>query len=299
MPELPEVESVKLSLEKKIIGKKIVDAKIYDNNLSLKSFNKMFRGVKKETLLERITGSYIESISRKGKYLIFNFKNKLDYYKGYVHLGMAGALLNVDNLDLLPKSFKNPKNLHVKMILNDGSYFIFSDIRRFGKFVILPPEEFEKIESIKQLGPEPFGQESEDEFVENLKLKKWTSPSKRIKDFGRCIKIAIMDQSVVSGVGNIYACESLFLSGIDPRRSVSSISEKELRFLFRNFSELMKFSIEVGGTSISDYINGEGMTGSFQNYLKVYGQKKCFMCGSQIQKIELDRTTHYCPSCQK
>lgn len=297
MPELPEVESVRLSLKDKIVGKKIIDVNLYENNLSKNAFEKMFRGVSSKDFLDRSINCTISSINRRGKYLLLDFNKENLSYSVYVHLGMAGALMNVESIDSLPKSFKNPKNLHVKMKLSDGSYLVFSDIRRFGKFAVLTKEEFENINSIKNLGPEPFSEGAEDQFILNLSKKRWVSNKK--DSFKDCIKVAIMDQSVVAGVGNIYACESLFLSKIDPKRKVSSIKEEELRLLFKNFRDLMKFSILVGGTTVSDYVNGEGMVGSFQNHLKVYHQKKCCDCGSDIRKIELDRTTFYCPRCQK
>jgi formamidopyrimidine-DNA glycosylase len=288
VPELPEVENVLRSLKPNILGKKIINAQVFSSNLSQAAFSKLFGGISCSEIEERCLGSVINSIQRHGKYLISEFQQKNTRYLVCVHLGMAGAWMVTTDIDSLPKNYKNPKNLHVKLTLEGGLYLVFSDIRRFGKFFILKQEEAYKIDNLKKSGPDVFSSSARELFLSNLKKE-----SRK-----KTIKVAIMDQKNISGIGNIYACEALYLTSIHPSSYVSNLTDEEILRLFDNTKVIMEHSILMGGTSMSDYVNGEGNEGSFQNNLSVYAKDYCG-CGQKIETIKLDRTTYYCPSCQK
>lgn len=292
------MHNVMTSLEPKIVGKKIVQAKVFEENLSEKGLIRLLRKQDPSQLTERALNSTITNIDRRAKYVIANLSTE-DNTKYYilVHLGMAGAWLANKNLDNIPEKFR--KHIHVEFLLEDDTKLVFSDIRRMGGITVYSEEEFLNLNSINNLGPEPFWEDASSTFLKNIRKKKWNEPSSKVDPLKRCIKVAIMDQSVVAGIGNIYACEALHRVGVDPTTPVWKLSDEKLLKIFEAARDLMAFSITVGGTSVSDYVDGNGMMGSFQNYLHVYAQHNCGTCGTEIVRIDLGRTTHFCPNCQK
>ena len=286
MPELPEIEVVKRSLYKTINKAKIISVKVNNKNLRYQIPNTFSKNLINENILK---------ISRRSKYLIFYFKTKLLL----VHFGMTGKLLIMKRKT--NKSFKTSfyydsdtlkKHNHIYFNLNNGLILIYNDVRRFGFFKIYDTTKINEISFLKKLGPEPLG-------------KKFNSTYffKFIKNKKKNIKNILMDQTFVSGLGNIYVNESLFLSKINPTRIGSSLSKKEIKILIISIIKILKFSILKGGSSIRDFKNISGKTGSFQQFFYVYGQnnKKCsrISCNGKIKKIVIsNRSSYFCNKCQ-
>ena len=286
MPELPEIEIVKRSLFKMINKAKIIDIKINNKNLRYKI---------PRTLSKKLINQKILKISRRSKYLIFHFKNKLLL----VHLGMSGKFLVAKKKGniLFKTSFYYdlnilPQHNHVYFILNNDCTLIYNDVRRFGFFKLFEKTELKKIAFLKKLGPEPFSN------LFNVKYFK-----KFIKNRKKNIKNLLMDQTFVSGLGNIYVNEALFLSKIHPLRKCNNLESKSIRRLIHNITKILKISINQGGSSIKDFKNTYGKSGNFQQFFNVYGQenKNCsrISCKGKIKKISIsNRSSFYCNKCQ-
>ena len=286
MPELPEVEIVKRSLFQMINKAKIIDITINNKNLRYKI---------PSTFSHQLKGEKILKISRRSKYIIFHFKKKLLL----VHLGMTGKLLLIRKSD--KKIFKTsfyydlnilPKHNHIHFKLNNGYYLIYNDVRRFGFFKFYQTTNYNKISFLKKLGIEPFNKKFNFNYFEKF-----------IRNKKKNIKNLLMDQTFVSGLGNIYVNEALFLSKIKPLRICSNLSINEIKKLILNIKKILKFSISKGGSSIRNFQNTLGKTGSFQQFFYVYGQqnKKCsrISCSGKIIKIVIsNRSSFYCNKCQ-
>ena len=286
MPELPEIEIVKRSLFKMINKAKIIDIKINNKNLRYKIPN---------TFSKHLIGEKILRISRRSKYLIFHFEKKLLL----AHLGMSGKLLLMRSCDntIFKTSFYYDLNItrnhnHIYFILNNGLVLIYNDVRRFGFFKLYNTTQLNKIIFLKKLGLEPFskkfGIKYFEKFVQNRKKN---------------IKNLLMDQTFVSGLGNIYANEALFMSKIKPLRICKSLNKNEMKNLIFNIKKILKFSISKGGSSIRDFQNTLGKSGNFQQFFHVYGQKNknCsrISCKGKIKKITIsNRSSFYCNRCQ-
>ena len=286
MPELPEIEIVKRSLFKKINKAKIVNVKINNKNLRYKIPN---------TLSKKLVNEKILKISRRSKYLIFHFKNKLLL----VHFGMSGKFLIVRSKDnkMFKTSFYYDLNIlakhnHIYFVLNNGLVLIYNDVRRFGFFKLFENIKLKEIIYLKKLGPEPFSVLFCIQYVQ-----------KCIKNRKKNIKNLLMDQTFVSGLGNIYVNEALFLSKIHPLRSCNNLDRKSIKNLIYNIRRILKISINQGGSSIKDFKNVYGKSGNFQQFFNVYGQenKSCsrISCKGKIKKISIsNRSSFYCNSCQ-
>ena len=286
MPELPEIEIVKRSLFKKINGAKIVNVKINNKNLRYKIT---------DALPKKLINEKILKISRRSKYLIFHFKNKLLL----AHLGMSGKFLIIRSKD--KKMFKTSfyydldilaKHNHIHFILNNGLVLIYNDVRRFGFFKLFENIKLKEITYLKKLGPEPFSVLFCIKYVQKF-----------IKNRKKNIKNLLMDQTFVSGLGNIYVNEALFLSKIHPLRQCSNLERKSIKNLIYNIRKVLKIAINQGGSSIRDFKNVYGKSGNFQQFFNVYGQenKNCsrISCKGKIKKISIsNRSSFYCNSCQ-
>ena len=287
MPELPEVEIVKRSLIKMINGTKIIDIKVKNKNLRYKLPSK---------LKSQLVNEKIYNISRRSKYLIFHFKKKLLL----VHLGMTGKLLlmNKKNKRIFKTSFYYdlnilPKHNHVFFTFNNGYILIYNDIRRFGFIKFYKNMDVTNINYLNKLGIEPLSK-----FFNLSYFKKFTKNKKKN------IKNLLMDQTFVSGIGNIYANEALFMSRINPTRSSKGLKNKEIKKLISSLKIVLKFSILKGGSSIRDFKNISGKIGDFQRFFKVYGKenKNCsrISCKGIIKRISISsRSSFYCNICQK
>ena len=286
MPELPEIEIVKRSLFKKINGAKIVNVKINNKNLRYKITDELPKKLINEKILK---------ISRRSKYLIFHFKNKLLL----AHLGMSGKFLIIKSKD--KKMFKTSfyydldilaKHNHIHFILNNGLELIYNDVRRFGFFKLFENIKLKEITYLKKLGPEPFSVLFCIKYVQKF-----------IKNRKKNIKNLLMDQTFVSGLGNIYVNEALFLSKIHPLRQCSNLERKSIKNLIYNIRKVLTIAINQGGSSIRDFKNVYGKSGNFQQFFNVYGQenKNCsrISCKGKIKKISIsNRSSFYCNVCQ-
>ena len=286
MPELPEIEIVKRSLFKLVNKAKIIDIKINNKNLRYKI---------PHTFSKSLIGEKILRISRRSKYLIFHFERKLLL----VHFGMSGKLLVMRNRDkaMIKTSFYYDLNIlqkhnHIYFKLNNDLVLIYNDVRRFGFFRLYNTTEMDKITFLKKLGLEPFSK------TFNIKYFK-----KFVQNRKKNIKNLLMDQSFVSGLGNIYVNEALFASKIKPLRACNSLSKNEIKNLIFNIKNVLRFSISKGGSSIRDFKNTLGKSGTFQQFFHVYGQENnnCsrISCKGKIKKIQIsNRSSFYCNKCQ-
>lgn len=278
MPELPEVETVKNGLSRVALGSRVNFLKFYRNDLREQIPVSLINKVLKN---ETVTG-----IERRSKYILIHTR------KGCVlsHLGMTGAYL--------VRKTKKPEKDHTHFVIgienpnNESAYLHYVDPRRFGRLSATLESPFEH-PYLAKLGPEPLEltpKKLSTHFM--LKAKRRKAP---IKNF-------IMDAHVVVGVGNIYACESLFKSGISPLREAGNLSESEFLALSKEIIKTLKSAIKQGGTTIKDFQNAEGGTGYFAVALKVYGRQglPCTSCKKEIIQIKQSgRSSWYCPTCQK
>lgn len=267
MPELPEVESIRLELNDKLLSSKITRVK----------FSGASNLLDKNSLpLSQIKSKKLNSISRLGKYLTFDF----DEYQLLAHLGMSGVFL----VNEMPY-----KHTHLQLGLDNNSSLIYNDPRRFG-YLNLQKQGFE-FERLKKLGPDAISQAFTAKYLKN-KISKTT------KD----IKTTLLNQSVVAGIGNIYASEILFQAKVSPLRSANELNDDELKLVVKFTKSILKKSIANRGTTFSDYRLTDGKSGDFQNCLKVFhkDEEECSICKTEIVKIAQNgRSTFYCPNCQR
>ena len=287
MPELPEVEIVRQSLDKKIKEKKVKKVIIRNRNLRFKiplNFSHFFKNLK------------IIRVKRFSKYLIFHLSNKTYCL---LHLGMSGTIhliYNSKKNSITNTSFYNspfqPKNHNHVEIIFDDLKIIYNDPRRFGFFELIKNEDLLK-KRFRHLGPEPFDDKFNIKYVHSFFKKK----EKNIKNF-------LLDQNFVSGIGNIYASEILFLSKLNPYKKACLLTKKECKKLILNSKKVLSKAIGKGGSSIRDFKNTSGVKGGFQKEFKVYQQEgqrcKKLGCSDLIKKIIIsNRSTFFCNSCQK
>ena len=287
MPELPEVEIVKRSLDQKIQQKKIQKIIIKNRNLRFKIPLK-FEKLLKDKLIIKVT--------RFSKYLILNFS---DSSFCLIHLGMSGTihLIKKDGLKKFTNtSFYNSPDLpkkhnHVEIHFKDLK-IIYNDPRRFGFFKFIENKQ-KLIDRFNHLGPEPFVKNFNLKYLLNYFLNK----KKDIKSF-------LIDQKFVSGIGNIYASEILFLSRINPKTHAMKLSKQECKKIIFFSKSVLNKAISKGGSSIRDFKNTYGQSGNFQKEFKVYQREnlKCvrYKCKGKIRKISIsNRSTFFCNNCQK
>ncbi|MFC6464588.1 DNA-formamidopyrimidine glycosylase [Marinilactibacillus sp. GCM10026970] len=273
MPELPEVESVRTGLEKLIKGLKIKQVTVlWDRIIAEPSDIRLFK--------EKIKNQRIESIGRRGKFLLFFLTD----YVMISHLRMEGKY-RIESNDV-PIS----KHTHVIFELEDGRELRYLDVRKFGRISLIPRDTELAHASIAKLGPEPVRETLVLETFKNQLLKR-----------KKTIKATLLDQTVIAGIGNIYADEILFEAKIHPARMANTLIERELITLYEAILLVMGKAVKAGGTTIRTYQNAFGETGSYQSFLNVYGKKgqSCPRCGTTIEKTKVaQRGTHYCPNCQ-
>ncbi len=270
MPELPEVEIIKKELKKNCLNKKINKIIIYNNKLKYTISKK----------IQKIKNQIIVKIKRFSKFIII----KTNKYYLLIHLGMSGNILLINN------NQKKTKHDHWDLILNNKIIIRYNDIRKFG--YLLKFNSKKKINKIiSKLGPEPLKKKFNHKYLFKITKKK-----------KKCIHNLIMDNKIISGIGNIYANESLFLSKINPYRKSNSINYKEIKTLVINIKLILLKSIFYRGTIIRNYKNINYNYGFFKNKLKVYQKsgKKCFYCKNIIQKIKkYGRNLYFCKKCQR
>lgn len=286
MPELPEVETVRRGLSKLIVGKVVV-AEEHDTP---KGFPNTAADVEKFLI-----GAKIKQVRRRAKVLIIDLAND---YSLIVHLKMTGQLVFVGDTrfgaghpnDSLVNELPD-KSTRVILSFDDGSKLFFNDQRKFGWMMLLPTIAITELAFMKRVGPEPLENDfTAEQFADRFKRRARTN-----------IKAALLDQSVIAGVGNIYADEALWGAKVHPQRLVSSVSLEEFNEIYREVREVMNLSIEKGGSSNHTYVNAEGKRGSYMDFARVFRREglPCPRCGTTIEKLRVaGRGTHICPFCQ-
>lgn len=281
MPELPEVESIKLQLNKYLVGHRILNIEIRNPKFEMNS--------------KLILNSKIMGARRFGKVTVMDLANG---YSILTHVKLTGQYI------YRGPNLKNPENLSPKVIggvpgphtlvifnLDRGGVLYYNDVRRFGWIKIVRTDEVETEKFISKLGPEPFKDLTLEKFG-NILLK--TS---------RMIKVVLMDQEKMSGIGNIYANDALWLSKIDPKRPAKSLSETDVKVLYDSILEVLRTGIKYGGASELSFVTPDGTEGNYQKHTLVYGHEgePCERCHKAvIKKIFLGgRGTYFCPNCQK
>jgi formamidopyrimidine-DNA glycosylase len=272
MPELPEVETIVTQLRARILNRKISEVVIRTPAI-LKSPRSLFE--------KKLPGKKVDKISRRGKFIRIDLEGENTLW---FHLGMTGQLLWREDLQALDK--------HAHLILSfeaSCERLIFRDIRKFGGVAISNGNPELLPTSVRLLGPEPF-EIQQDDFA--ALLKKRTG----------IIKSLLLNQRLLAGLGNIYADESLFRAGINPRKRAIRLTQLELERLYKAIRETLREAIASGGSSLSDYIHINGESGKFQNKHQVYGRfgKPCKKCEASIRRVRLaGRSSCFCPQCQK
>ena len=273
MPELPEVETVKNTLKKILLNKRINSVRVnYSNIIEYPSSN---------NFIEQIKGQYINDIHRRGKWLMFELT---DYYL-LSHLRMEGKYFLKHAQDEVDK------HEHVIFELDNDEELRYRDTRKFGRMLLIPKDEIGECKQIKELGLEPW----DENLTSTYLLDKYRNKKLPIKS-------VLLDQSIITGIGNIYADEILFLSKINPCTVTSTLTKKKCDEIIKHTREVLEHAIELGGTTIRSYESSEGVHGRFQINLLVHNRKdeKCPNCSTLITKIVVGgRGTYYCKVCQK
>jgi len=287
MPELPEVEVVKKSLEKKLKNLTIKRVFINNNKLRYEIDTKAFNRIKDLKIID---------VKRRAKYLLINLDQNLTIL---IHLGMTGKFFIVENKKKYKTSFyyqlkkNDSKHDHLTFFLNKGYKLIYNDVRKFGFIKLFKNKSIYNCSHLKSLGPEPLTKDFNTSYIENNYL------NKKIK-----IKDLLMNQKFVAGLGNIYCNEILYLCRISPNRTVKKINKEELIRIVKYTKKILKKSIAQGGSSIKDFTSTEGQNGNFQQTFNVYNKEKSKCksnkCLGIIKKIYTSgRSSFFCPMCQK
>ncbi|MFK7993065.1 MAG: bifunctional DNA-formamidopyrimidine glycosylase/DNA-(apurinic or apyrimidinic site) lyase [Granulosicoccus sp.] len=270
MPELPEVETTRRGIEPYLLNQSIVRLDIFDRRLRWPV----------PTEVQALTGQIITAIDRRGKYILIRVKPGT----AIVHLGMSGSLRVCTGQE--PRR----KHDHFQIITSTGNVIRYHDPRRFGCLLWQAAGSPDHALLVK-LGPEPLSDEFNADYLFKATRKRQVA-----------IKNLIMNSQIVVGVGNIYASESLYMSGVRPGRAARRITRKECEKLVMTIKDVLQHSIEQGGTTLRDFVNSDGNPGYFAQSLNVYGREgePCHQCGTAIsQKVLGQRSTFYCSRCQK
>jgi len=273
VPELPEVETVKRTLSELIINETIDHV-----NVTWPKMIKYPDDVKQ--FVHLLEGQTFRSISRRGKFLIFY----LDDYALVSHLRMEGRY------GVYLSEEEEQPHTHVRFSFKSGKVLRYGDVRKFGTMHLFAKGQELKRLPLAKLGPEPLSPE-----FTAIELKQ------RLKRTTRALKSALLDQSILVGLGNIYVDEALFEASIHPEKQANTLTDEELAKLFAAIVKTLNEAVELGGSSIKSYVNGQGEMGMFQQKLQVYGRKgqPCHMCGEKIERTVVGgRGTHTCRSCQ-
>ncbi len=271
MPELPEVETTRRGIEPLVVNKVIAQVRIYNGSL---------RWPVPPELTTLLPGQSVAAVGRRSKYLLFDFTQGTMI----IHLGMTGHL-RVDT-----SQADKRKHDHVEITFTDGTALRYNDPRRFGSFFWTSGDPLQHVR-LASLGPEPFDDEFNATYLYSL------SRNRKL-----AVKPFLMDAHVVVGVGNIYASEALYRAGISPLRPAGKVSKAAFQRLVQSVTMILNEAIAAGGTTIRDFANSEGKPGYFTQELRVYGRagQKCKACDTLVKLVRLgQRSTFYCPACQK
>jgi formamidopyrimidine-DNA glycosylase len=282
MPELPEVEIVVRGLRETVLGETIAKVHVAappSSTFVSPSFDSAgFAGV--------LEGRKILDINRRGKNILISLSGDVTLW---VHLKMTGHFFYVNRTDPVDKHDLVIFDLQSALKRKRGAHLRFHDSRRFGRLRLFPDDELRQQPQLAELGPEPLDMSPEELIA-------------MCKKSHRMIKPALLDQSFLAGLGNIYADESLYATRLHPRRITSSVSHKKLRQLHKSIRSVLNRAIRLMGTSVVSYRGVDGEIGRFQNSLKVYGREgePCGRCGSRIVRQKIgSRSAHFCPRCQR
>ncbi len=273
MPEKPEVMTVVDKLKPELIGKTITKCNIYWDNIIAYPTTDQFK--------KKIINQKIHDINTRGKFIVIS----LNDYSLLIHLRMEGKFMFRKEGDSITK------HEHVEFIFNDKTSMRYHDVRKFGKMYLLNKEDTYNVKPLCELGLEYYDPNLTKEYLYD-KLQKKSLP----------IKTVLLDQSIITGIGNIYDDEILFMSGISPLRKSNTITKEECSKIINNTKEVLNHAYHLGGTTIKSFTSSEGVHGLFQNELLVHGKggENCPQCGSILIKTKIGgRGTHYCKKCQK
>jgi len=282
MPELPEVTTMVNGLKKRVLGRVIIDV--------WTDAEKLIKNLEFEKFKKQIKGKKIIDIFRKGKVICFQLSdNKILF----VHPKMSGHFL-AGKWDKVgdawqSKNHKIDKYVHLMFWLDNSLMLAFSDLRKFVRIELWNKQKLSQAKIIQELGPDALG----------ITLTQFEQILQKSR---RRIKQILMDQKLIAGIGNIYADEILFQSRIYPFKAAGRLTKQEINKIYQAIKPILKKAIKLGGSSVSDFYNSEGNKGNFQNEFKVYRRngKKCFNCLTIIKREKLaNRSTHFCPKCQK
>jgi len=276
MPELPEVELVTQSLDKLVKGRRIIVAELLRERLA--PFNSP------TDFAERLSDSTVMRVHRRGKHILFD----LDCGQTLIaHLRMSGRFM------LLPETRENPKYTHAAFYFEDESRLVFQDQRHFGFMRVVETDKLHETKELKSLAPEPFGEDFTSKyFRETLKTSK-----KSTKEF-------LLDQTKVTGLGNIYASEAMFLARVNPQIPANQISAKKANVLFEKIREVLAESIAHGSTlNVNpENIDGSYYGGGYSHGWRIYDRENesCVVCQTTVRRLkQAGRSTYFCPKCQK
>jgi formamidopyrimidine-DNA glycosylase len=274
VPELPEVETVRRTLEVLVVGKTIKEVAV--------SWPKMIKQPSETVqFTDSLKGQEILAMGRRGKFLIF-YLNDVSLVS---HLRMEGKYA------LHQKDEPVEKHTHVVFTFTDGTELRYRDVRKFGTMHLFKKGEELLHLPLLQLGPEPFEEAFTPDYLHD-----------RFAGTSRIVKAVLLDQTVMVGLGNIYVDEALFRSGIHPDRKASSLTVDEVTSLHQSIIATLREAVDMGGSTIRSYVNSQGQMGMFQQNLYVYSRngEACRQCGTPIEKkVSAGRGTHYCPHCQR
>ncbi|MEQ7053718.1 DNA-formamidopyrimidine glycosylase [Paenibacillaceae sp. P-4] len=273
MPELPEVETVKQTLNTLVAGKRIERVTVTLPRI-------IQRPSEIEQFCDALKGHTIERVERRGKFL----RILLDGLVLVSHLRMEGRY------GVYAANEPVEKHTHVIFHFDDGTELRYKDVRQFGTMHLFAAGEEWEQPPLHKLGVEPLSPE--------FTVERFAEAMRRRRSF---IKPVLLNQHIVVGIGNIYVDEALFRAGIHPNRAADELTDEEYALLHRAIIDTLKEAVEAGGSSIKSYVNGQGEMGMFQHQLQMYGRQgqPCVQCGSIIEKTVVGgRGTHYCPVCQ-
>lgn len=282
MPELPEVETIRRQLSDVLVGKKIAKVEVLRE--------KSFGGDS-----EKMVGWQVESVGRKAKVIEVYFKRQKDVV--IIHLKMTGQLVFIDGNKRVVGGHptadwvKELPSKHTRVIVDftDGSKLFFNDMRVFGWMRIVDKEKYEN--GLRKTAPDVTEKEFSLEYLTGV-----------LKKSGKAVKLVLMDQEKIGGMGNIYANDALYLAKVMPERKANSLSIAETENLLAAVREVINRGIKYGGASAANYVDTKGMGGTYQDHFLVYKKdgQVCRQCGEKIKKMKIGgRGTYYCPRCQK
>lgn len=278
--ELPEVEVMRRDLEKDVVGRKVAKAEVRASKNAMRVIR---RHAKRKEFTDRLTGRKLAKVERRGKYVLLHLDNG-DVL--VVHFGMSGQFVRGNKRQALPP------HTHVVIDFQQGGDLRFVDPRTFGEMFVATPDELGKVKELQHIAIDPLDH-----------VFTWQAFGAALAERASKMKVLLMDQKFMSGLGNIYSDEVLFAAGLRHDRMSNTLSSQEVRRLYRALQEVLQDAIRFRGTTLEDeaYVELFGKPGEFQNELKVYGRagQPCRRCRTPIEAVKISgRSAYYCPQCQ-